>query len=128
MPKQALRKRPKIKEDVCDTHYIDRERVQYVEKRMQADGTVARLAETFQVLGDRTRIKIIFALSQKELCVCDLAGLLGLSSSAISHQLRVLRNMRLVKYRKEGRIAYYSLDDAHISRLFEEGLRHVEEP
>ncbi|MEE9514502.1 MAG: metalloregulator ArsR/SmtB family transcription factor, partial [Candidatus Brocadiales bacterium] len=63
-----------------------------------------------------------------ELCVCDLAGLLGLSSSAVSHQLRVLRNMRLVKYRKEGRIAYYSLDDAHISRLFEEGLRHVEEP
>ncbi|HHT9134768.1 MAG TPA: ArsR/SmtB family transcription factor [Candidatus Avalokitesvara rifleensis] len=127
MPKQTLFKRTKAKEDVCETHYIDRERVRYVEKRMQADGIINSLAETFQVLGDPTRIKIIFALSQKELCVCDLAGLLGLSSSAVSHQLRVLRNMRLVKYRKEGRIAYYSLDDSHISRLFEEGLKHVEE-
>ncbi|MCQ4574642.1 MAG: metalloregulator ArsR/SmtB family transcription factor [Candidatus Brocadiales bacterium] len=127
MPKQILQKRTKIKEDICDTHYINRERVQYVEKRMQADGVVVRLAETFQVLGDPTRIKIIFALSQKELCVCDLAGLLRLSSSAVSHQLRVLRNMRLVKYRKEGRVAYYSLDDSHISRLFDEGLRHVKE-
>ncbi len=127
MPRQILQKRTKIKEDICDTHYINRERVQYVEKRMQADGVVVRLAETFQVLGDPTRIKIIFALSQKELCVCDLAGLLRLSSSAVSHQLRVLRNMRLVKYRKEGRVAYYSLDDSHISRLFDEGLRHVKE-
>ncbi|MFQ5956808.1 MAG: ArsR/SmtB family transcription factor [Candidatus Brocadiales bacterium] len=117
----------RTKDDVCDTHFIDLERVQYVEKRMQTDGTINSLAETFQVLGDPTRIKIIFALSQKELCVCDLAGLLGLSSSAVSHQLRVLRNMRLVKYRKEGRIAYYSLDDSHISRLFEEGLRHIKE-
>src|SRR3989338_8944754 len=127
MPKQTLLGRPKTKEDVCETHYIDRERVRYVERRMQADGIINSLAETFQVLGDPARIKIIFALSQKELCVCDLARLLGLSSSAVSHQLRVLRNMRLVKYRKEGRIAYYSLDDSHISRLFEEGLKHVEE-
>lgn len=120
MPKQ-------IKEDICETHFIDLARVRYVERHMQADGVISRLAETFQVLGDPTRIKIIFALSQKELCVCDLAGLLKLSSSAISHQLRVLRNMRLVRCRKEGRIAYYSLDDSHISRLFEEGLKHVEE-
>ncbi|MGR3294934.1 MAG: ArsR/SmtB family transcription factor [Candidatus Bathyanammoxibius sp.] len=127
MPRQAVTTGKKIKEDVCEVHYIDRERVQYVEKRMQANTVINNLAETFQVLGDPTRIKIIFALSQKELCVCDLAGLLGLSSSAVSHQLRVLRNMRLVKYRKEGRIAYYSLDDLHISRLFDEGLRHVKE-
>ncbi|MFQ5862012.1 MAG: ArsR/SmtB family transcription factor [Candidatus Brocadiales bacterium] len=117
----------RTKEDVCETHYIDQARVRYVEKRMQADGIINSLAETFQVLGDPTRIKIIFALSQKELCVCDLAGLLGLSSSAVSHQLRVLRNLRLVKYRKKGRIAYYSLDDSHISRLFKEGLKHVKE-
>ena len=115
------------REDVCQAHYIDLKKVRYVKKRMQADGVVNNMALTFQVLGDPTRIKIIFALSQKELCVCDLAGLLGLSSSAISHQLRVLRNMRLVKYHKEGRIAYYSLDDDHIGRIFEEGLRHVEE-
>ncbi|HHT9117269.1 MAG TPA: ArsR/SmtB family transcription factor [Candidatus Hypogeohydataceae bacterium YC38] len=115
------------REDVCQAHYIDLEKVRYVKKRMQADGVVNNLALTFQVLGDPTRIKIIFALSHKELCVCDLAGLLGLSSSAISHQLRVLRNMRLVKYHKEGRIAYYSLDDDHIGRIFKEGLRHVEE-
>lgn len=117
----------RTKEDVCEAHFIDLERVRHVERRMQTDSVVSRLAETFQVLGDPTRIKIIFALSQRELCVCDLAGLLGLSSSAISHQLRILRNMRLVRYRKDGRIAYYSLDDQHIRRLFNEGLRHVKE-
>ncbi len=127
MPRQAVAAGKKTGPDVCEVHYIDRKRVQYVEKRMQANTVINNLAETIQVLGDPTRIKIIFALSQKELCVCDLAGLLGLSSSAVSHQLRVLRNMRLVKYRKEGRIAYYSLDDSHISRLFDEGLRHVKE-
>ena len=94
---------------------------------MKSDATLFRLAATFKVLGDPTRTKIISALLQEELCVCDLASLIGLSHSAISHQLRVLRNMNLVKYRKDGRIAYYSLDDEHISAILKAGLRHVEE-
>lgn len=86
-----------------------------------------RVAETFKVLGDPTRTKIIFALFTAELCVCDLASLLNTTSSAVSHQLRILRNMRLVKYRKEGKMVFYSLDDDHINNLFHECLRHVEE-
>jgi DNA-binding transcriptional ArsR family regulator len=85
------------------------------------------LAETFKALGDTTRIKILYALSIEELCVCDLTSLLSASQSAVSHQLRILRNMRLVKYRKQGRSVYYSLDDNHIKTLFAEGLKHVEE-
>jgi len=94
---------------------------------MKPGETILRLAETFKVLGDPTRMKIIFALSLEELCVCDIANLLGTTKSAVSHQLRVLRNMRLVKYRKDGKMVYYSLDDGHINHLIEEGLRHVEE-
>ena len=84
-----------------------------------------KLAETFKNLGDPTRVKIIHALAQTELCVCDLAKLLMMTQSAISHQLRILRNNRLVKYRKEGRAVFYSLDDDHILFLFKQGLAHV---
>ncbi|NIA16659.1 MAG: metalloregulator ArsR/SmtB family transcription factor [Nitrospiraceae bacterium] len=94
---------------------------------MPADEMVNALAETFRVLSDPTRIRIIAALSQQELCVCDLAKILGLTGSAVSHQLRLLRGQRLTKYRREGKIAYYSLDDEHISNLFAEGIRHVDE-
>lgn len=94
---------------------------------MKPEITMQRLAETFKVLGDATRTKIIFALSQEELCVCDIANLLGTTKSAVSHQLRVLRNMKLVKYRKDGKMAFYSLDDEHIKNLFDEGIRHVME-
>jgi ArsR family transcriptional regulator len=85
------------------------------------------LADIFKVLGDSTRIKIISALAREELCVCDLANLLGMEVSAVSHQLRILRAHRLVKYRKSGKFAYYSLDDDHIFTLFEQGLDHVGE-
>lgn len=85
-----------------------------------------KLAETFKVLGDPTRTRIIYALSMKELCVCDIAGLLGAEQSVVSHQLRVLRNMNLVKYRRDGRVVYYSLDDEHIKNLFDECMRHVD--
>jgi len=94
---------------------------------MKSDETIFKLATIFKVLGDPTRTKIISALLQEELCVCDMSALIGTSSSAISHQLRVLRNMNLVKYRKDGRIAYYSLDDDHISSIITAGLKHVEE-
>ncbi len=94
-------------------------------KVMQTDGVIKKLAETFKALGDPTRTQILYALAKDELCVCDIAYLLGKTQSAISHQLRVLRNLDLVKYRKEGKIAYYSLNDIHIRNLFTEGLEHV---
>jgi|SRR5919201_1718077 ArsR family transcriptional regulator len=98
-----------------------------LKRRLLADASVAALAETFKVLGDTTRVRILDALSCAELCVCDIAALLGLSESAVSHQLRLLRSMRLVRPRRAGRMVYYRLDDAHIVDLFEQGLEHVEE-
>ena len=83
------------------------------------------LSQTFKALGDPTRLRIIDALSKSELCVCDIAEILGMSQSAISHQLRVLRNLRLIKYRKEGKLAIYSLDDDHVLQLFNQGLEHI---
>lgn len=94
---------------------------------MKGADTLAALAETFKVLGDPTRVRIAWALSREELCVCDLAALLGMSQSAVSHSLRALRDLRLVRHRKEGRIAYYALDDEHIASLLHQGLQHVEE-
>lgn len=117
----------KTEEEICEITYIDKKKVSAVKKRMKPEMTMQRLAETFKVLGDATRTKIIFALSQEELCVCDIANLLGTTKSAVSHQLRVLRNMKLVRYRKDGKMAFYSLDDEHIKNLFNEGLRHVKE-
>ncbi|TCP55515.1 ArsR family transcriptional regulator [Tumebacillus sp. BK434] len=86
---------------------------------------VSELATIFQALGDTTRVRIIHALVQSEMCVCDLAAVLGMTQSAISHQLRTLRNLRIIKRRKEGRVAYYSIDDHHILTLFKTGLEHV---
>ena len=88
---------------------------------------VGVLAETFRVLGDPTRVRILDALSHSELCVGDLAGTLGLTESAVSHQLRLLRGHRIVRPRREGRLVYYALDDEHIISLFHQGLRHVQE-
>lgn len=85
------------------------------------------LAETFKVMGDSTRLKIIWALLNKELCVGELAGAMGLSQSAVSHQLRILRNMRLVKHQRRGQMIFYSLDDFHIKNLILQGLIHIKE-
>lgn len=87
----------------------------------------ASLAETFKVLGDPTRVRILVALSHAELCVCDIASLLRLGESAVSHQLRILRSLRLVRARREGRMIFYALDDEHITRLLAQGLEHVSE-
>ena len=111
----------------CRDHFIDGARVKFVKNRMAADTTLADLADTFRALGDLTRMKILWALAQQELCVCDLAGLINQSESAVSHQLRVLRNLKIVKYRRQGRITYYSLDDRHIVKLLKEGSKHVQE-
>ena len=89
---------------------------------------VEALAETFRVLGDPTRVRILDALSAGELCVCDIASLVGISESAVSHQLRLLRGMRLVRPRRAGRLVYYAVDDHHILELLNQALTHVEEP
>src|SRR4051812_35606368 len=100
--------------------------VQAQERRL-ADESAAALADTFKVLGDVTRVRILDALSRTEVPVCDLAEMLGVTQSAVSHQLRLLRNARLVKSRRDGQHIFYTLDDHHILRLFEQGLEHVEE-
>ena len=88
---------------------------------------VEALAETFRILGDPTRLRIVDALAESELCVCDIAERVGMSESAVSHQLRLMRAKRIVRGRREGRCVYYTLDDQHILDLFQQGLRHVTE-
>ena len=114
--------------DLCEIRCIDEAKVRRTRSAMKAPRAVTLLAETFRVLGDPTRLRIVHALSRAELCVCDLATVLGVSQSVVSHSLRALRQMRLVRYRKAGKIAYYALDDRHITSLIAEGFRHVEEP
>lgn len=111
--------------DVCEVYCIQEEVVRDLKKQMLDKEIVIRLADIFKILGDPTRVQIIHALSQKELCVCDIAALLGMSQSAVSHQLRLLRSSRLVRFRKEGKVVYYSIDDRHITDLFNDGLDHV---
>jgi DNA-binding transcriptional ArsR family regulator len=108
-----------------NVRFIDAASVRSARTTMPSDRMVRALAETFGALSDPTRVRIISTLAGQELCVFDLARLLGLTGSAISHQLRLLRGQRLVKYRKEGKIAFYSLDDDHIRNLMEECVKHV---
>jgi ArsR family transcriptional regulator, lead/cadmium/zinc/bismuth-responsive transcriptional repressor len=124
--KSEIRREPSMSN--CEIDFVDEERVAKVRRAMKSERSMIALAEMFKVLGDPTRIKLVIALSAAELCVCDLANLLGASQSAVSHSLRALRQMKLVKFRKEGKVVYYSLDDHHISHLIEDGMRHVEEP
>ena len=107
--------------------HLDPAKVSALKRTLLGNDSVVALAETFKVLGDTTRVRILDALARAELCVCDIARLLGLSESAVSHQLRLLRGMRLVRPRRAGRMVYYTLDDQHIVGLFEQGLEHVEE-
>ncbi len=109
----------------CDVEAIDPERVALVMASMIDEATTLGLAEIFRVLGDPTRVRILHALAASELCVCDLAAILGMSQSAVSHQLRLLRSLRLVRHRREGRMVYYALDDDHIEKLLAQGLDHV---
>ena len=112
---------------VCEVRYVNEEHVRNAREALPPEREIMALAETFATLGDPTRVKILQALAAQELCVCDLAMLLGISESGTSHQLRVLRAQKLVRYRKEGRMAFYTLDDAHIDRLMQQALRHVRE-
>lgn len=111
----------------CDCNVIHEDVVDTVKGKMPTEENFFGLAELFKVFGDKTRIKILWAFAESEMCVCDIAVLLNMTISAISHQLRVLKQARLVKYRKDGKIVYYSLDDEHIKHIFDQGLIHISE-
>ncbi len=114
-----------IEEKCCNVIHTDI--IDKVKTRMPEEGTLYDLAELFKVFGDSTRIKILWALGESEMCVCDIAALLNMTHSAISHQLRYLKKARLVKNRKDGKVVYYSLDDNHVKEIFEQGLIHINE-
>lgn len=113
--------------DRCDVVHLHPARVAELRQALIGEHEVLDLAETFRALGDRSRVRILDALSHGELCVCDLAAIVQMSESAVSHQLRVLRNLRVVRPRRAGRMVFYALDDRHIISLFRQGLRHVQE-
>ena len=116
-----------IEEDGCRIRVVHLERVEQARKEAIAEKELGRLSLTYKVLGDPHRLKIVMALREVEMCVCDLAAFTGLSESAVSHQLRRLKDLALVKRRREGQIIYYSLDDEHVSQLLDVGLKHVRE-
>ncbi|NLY48215.1 MAG: winged helix-turn-helix transcriptional regulator [Clostridiales bacterium] len=111
----------------CNCEVIHEEVVNKVRKKMPKEETLYDLAELFKVFGDSTRIRILWALDEAEMCVCDIACLLNMTQSAISHQLRVLKQAKLVRSRKEGKVVYYSLDDEHVRMIFDQGLAHTSE-
>lgn len=113
-------------EFICDCNIIHQDVVESTMKKMTDEYLFSKLAEFFKILGDITRAKILFALDQNEMCVCDIANVLGMSKSSISHQLGTLRRSGIVKCRKQGKEVYYMLDDEHVSRLFELGIEHIE--
>lgn len=119
---------PNIPEiDKCDCNIIHSDVVDRVKRSMPDEEVIMDLADFFKVFGDTTRVGILSALNESEMCVCDIAALLGMTKSAISHQLRVLKQSKLVKYRRDGKVVYYSLDDDHVKTIFDQGLSHVEE-
>ncbi|HSP47456.1 MAG TPA: metalloregulator ArsR/SmtB family transcription factor [Clostridiaceae bacterium] len=116
-----------MKEELCEVTIIHQDDVDEAIKGLPKDSLIERTADFFKVFGDPTRVKILSALRGRELCVCDLACILGVSSSAVSHQLKGLRDVRLVRNRRDGKIMYYSLNDDHIEAILDMGLNHVEE-
>lgn len=112
--------------DACDTLIVNEAMVKHISENQLAETVIHSMADLFKAFSDPTRLRIIHALHQSELCVCDISAVLQLSQSAVSHQLRYLRNLKLVKRRKEGKMMYYSLEDEHITNLFAQGLEHIE--
>lgn len=117
----------KFENDVCDVTIIHDDIVNKVKKVMPDETKLYDLAELFKIFGDTTRIKILCALFESEMCVCDISALLGMNQSAVSHQLRILRQNNLVKYRRDGKVVYYSLSDEHIKKIFDQGFNHIGE-
>lgn len=113
--------------EICNCNIIHEDVVRDVKNNIPNEKTLYELAELFKVLSDCTRVKILYALLNAEMCVCDIAALLGMTQSAISHQLRVLKQSRLVKHRRDGKVVYYSLDDEHVKQIFDQGLIHIRE-
>lgn len=113
--------------DRCNCNVIHEDVVNNVRSKMPGEERLYDLAELFKVFGDTTRIKILWALAESEMCVCDIAVLLNMTQSAISHQLRILKQARLVRQRKSGKIVFYSLDDEHVAKIFEQGMTHISE-
>ena len=111
----------------CDYSHVHQEIVEQVERAMPEDEILYDLAELFKIFGDSTRIKILYALFESEMCVCDIAKLLGMTQSAISHQLRSLKQSKLVKYRREGKTVFYSLADGHVRTILGQGMDHIME-
>lgn len=111
----------------CEYLCVHKDVVEKLNENMPPDEILYDLAELFKVFGDSTRIKILYALFESELCVCDIAQLLGLTQTAVSHQLRVLKTNKLVRFRKEGKNVFYSLSDDHVRRIINQGMEHVEE-
>lgn len=112
---------------ICQEGCVHPDKIRQVERQMPDDDRLYDLSEVFRVFGDSTRIRILYALFESELCVCDIAELLHLSQSAVSHQLRILKDAKLVKFRREGKRIAYSLDDDHVRSILSLGMEHVEE-
>ena len=111
----------------CDFICTHEDVVKKARQEMQDEDTLYDLSELFRIFGDSTRIRILYVLFEAEMCVCDIAQLLGMTQSAISHQLRALKNARLVKSRREGKIVFYSLADDHVKTIIDQGIEHVKE-
>ena len=116
-----------LKEDGCRVRVVHLERVEKARNEIISERELDRLSLTYKVLGDPNRLKTVMALRSSEMCVCDLAAFTGLSESAVSHQLRRLKDLSLVKSRRDGQVIYYALDDEHVSVLLEVGLEHIRE-
>lgn len=112
---------------ICGCKTIHNDIIEKVDAKMPKEDVFTKLGVFFKAFGDPTRLKILHALLISEMCVCDIAALLNMNQSAISHQLRILKINRLVKFRKEGKVVYYSLDDKHIGEIFESGFAHISE-
>jgi DNA-binding transcriptional ArsR family regulator len=119
--------RPESEIDFCEIDFFDVKKIRALQKRMKSPDDLYELSEVFGILSDVTRLKIVLALTETELCVCDMANYLGLTKAAVSHHLRLLRNLRLVKFRREGKMTYYTLDDHHITSLLKQATEHIEE-
>ena len=115
----------KLEVECCEVTCIHEEKVHMVQKLLPDDELINELADFYKVFGDATRVKILYVLLESEMCVCDLAAILKMTQSAISHQLRVLKQMKLVKNRREGKTVYYSLTDGHIQNIISQGMEHL---
>lgn len=111
----------------CDEHCVHSELLKQVRSELPHEEQLYDLAELFKIFGDTTRIRILYALFESEMCVCDIAELLGMSQSAISHQLRLLKQVKLVRNRREGKTVYYALADEHVRTIIHQGMDHIEE-